>query len=145
MRVWQGLGLTRPVLMLSCVWERGLMRMRLSRLGALLSGALLMTIFMLGMAGSASAMGTEIAYTLDAPVPFSGTGLSGTLNPIPDPGSGPFLDAKNSTRICLAGVCDIQNQDWVIFTATVSGGWFEDCQLPLDTQKARPSLTASLM
>ena len=67
------------------------------------------------MAGSANA--TEIGFTLDDPpgsVPFAAGSATGFVNPFTG-----FLNA-NAT-ICL-GVCDVESEDWVVFTLSVTGG-----------------------
>jgi hypothetical protein len=67
------------------------------------------------MAGSASAV--EIAFTLDDPpgsVPFAAGGATGFVNPFTG-----ILDADFT--ICL-GVCDIANEDWIVFTLSVTAG-----------------------
>ncbi len=90
---------------------------------SVLSSLLTITsITMLSMvwASSVAAVPLETAYTLNSSVDIdygSDASVDVTLNPIAAPP--PLLDAKNSSSICLAGTCDIQSQDWIVFTATV--------------------------
>ncbi len=69
-----------------------------------------------------SAFAAEIGFTLDdppGPAGFTAGGLTGTINPFTG-----FLDANDS--ICLDGTCDVANQDWLVFTLTVTAGSLND-------------------
>lgn len=69
-----------------------------------------------------SAFAAEIAYTLDdppGPAGFTAGGLTGTI----DPFSG-LLNAGDT--LCLDGTCDLENQDWLVFTLTVTAGSLDD-------------------
>ena len=67
------------------------------------------------IAGSASAI--EIGFTLDDPpgsVPFSAGTASGFVNP--------FTGSLNADFTICLGVCDLENEDWLVFTLSVSAG-----------------------
>ncbi len=74
-------------------------------LAALIVGAALLM-------GSSSAW--ALPYTIAASVPFSGNGLSGSINPVTDLSGAP---------ICLNGVCSVTaTQDWLAVSVTLNGG-----------------------
>lgn len=92
----------------------------LSSLGALAA-------FLLSTLSSWAAWATPFpdpALTLNASVAFSITGATGTINPylvVPD---------YATDAICLDGSCtipnDFSNQDWIVFTVTVSTGTLDE-------------------
>ena len=64
----------------------------------------------------------EIGFTLDNPpgaVAFSAGSATGTVNPFNG-----FLDANSI--VCLDGSCDLLNQDWIVFTISVTSGSVND-------------------
>ena len=68
------------------------------------------------------ALAAESAYTLNDPpgsVGFTAGSLTGTINPFTG-----LLDVNDS--ICLDGTCDLPNQDWLVFTLTVTAGSLSD-------------------
>jgi len=86
-----------------------------------------LTLFLLSTLLSGVAAATPLpnpALTLNAPIPFSITGASGTINP--------YSVAPNyaTDAICLDGGCTVpnnfSNQDWIIFTITVSTGTLDE-------------------
>ena len=86
---------------------------------------LLASIVALALPLSASAIPIPSdAFTLNASVAFSITGASGTINP--------YLIAPNyaADAICLDGGCTVpnnfSNQDWIVFTVTVSSGTLDE-------------------
>jgi hypothetical protein len=55
-----------------------------------------------------------LAYTISAPVAFSTSGVSGTINPVTN---------LTGTTICLTGVCSSSvAQDWLLVTVTLNLG-----------------------
>ncbi|MFP8878247.1 MAG: hypothetical protein VCE43_01610, partial [Myxococcota bacterium] len=69
-----------------------------------------------------SAFSAEIGFTLNdppGPAGFTAGSLTGTINPV----SGIFNAADS---ICLDGTCDLVNQDWLVFTLTVTAGSLND-------------------
>jgi hypothetical protein len=86
---------------------------------------LLLLLLLLAVPAPASALipPNEEAYTLNEAVGISYTG--GSVDLLPIPGSeilngiegGPYDGVD-----CLAGTCDIQNQDWVVFRVSVLSG-----------------------
>ena len=48
---------------------------------------------------------------------------------------------------CHSRLCDENSSRWAAGSrsAALTGGWFDPCQLPLDSQNADPSRTATLM
>jgi len=85
-------------------------------------GACLIAFVAIAAPASALIPPHEEAFTLSGPVgPIAYTGGSATMNPIPGSellngiSGGPYNGID-----CLAGTCDIQNQDWIVFRATGS-------------------------
>lgn len=86
---------------------------------------LLASLVALALPLSASAIPIPApALTLNAPVAFSITGASGTINPylvVPD---------YATDAICLDGSCtvpnDFSNQDWILFTVSVTSGTLDE-------------------
>ena len=77
---------------------------------------------LLASVAATSASAVEIGYTLNDPpgsAPFSAGSLTGTIDPFT--GS---LDPSDT--ICLDGSCDLPNQDWLVFTLTVTAGSLND-------------------
>ena len=102
--------------------------------GRILGGALALTM-LFAAAGPSSALipPNEEAFTLNASVgPIAYTGGSVTLDPIPGSellngiASGPNIGIN-----CLDGVCDIKNQDWVVFRVSVVSGNVSELGLTL--------------
>jgi hypothetical protein len=59
-----------------------------------------------------------LLYTLSAPVAFSGSGATGTLNPVAS-GTG--------TTLCLSGTCGTDvSHDWLVFTVSVTTGFLDE-------------------
>lgn len=83
--------------------------------------ALLACLSMTAGTFAGSAQATSIAFALDAQVgPVTYTGGSATLDPVVSGGIDPLLDATSVD--CLAGSCDVEAQDWVLFEVSVLSG-----------------------
>jgi hypothetical protein len=75
------------------------------------------------LATSAGATISETVYTLepaDDPLAFTAGGTSGQIQAIAAARAATTLSEIDS--VCMAGVCDIANQDWLIFEVAVTGG-----------------------
>lgn len=69
-----------------------------------------------------SAVAAEIGFTLNDP-PGSAAFTAGSLTGTIDPFTG-FLNVNDT--LCLDGACDLPNQDWLVFTLTVTAGSLND-------------------
>ena len=65
-----------------------------------------------------SSPASALVYTLAASVPFSGSGATGTVDPVA---------SVSGTTLCLAGTCgSIASHDWLVFTVSVTGGFLDE-------------------
>jgi len=62
-----------------------------------------------------------LAYTVSAPVAFSGAGATGFINPVA---------SLSGTTLCLSGTCGTDaSHDWLVFTVTVTTGYLDEVGL----------------
>lgn len=100
------------------------------RRGPGLLSSIVVLAFALGGPGSASATSVPNGvFTLDAQVPFSIIGASGTIDPY-DPGAEGSLENQYLNTLCLDGACgnpnDFSTQDWMVFRVTVTSGSLDE-------------------